>query len=88
MSPLQSRISEVEEEITLLEQGLGQDTQALIDASVKGNGESIRLLNGSIHESRKKIDARFDELEKLTDQLTAKSKEFEEQLEALKGAEG
>ena len=88
LSPLQARISEAEEEITLLEQGLGQDTQALIDASVKGDGESIRLLNGSIHESRKKIDARFDELEKLTDQLAAKSKEFEDKLEALKGAEG
>jgi ATP-binding cassette subfamily F protein 3 len=88
LSPLQSRISEAEEEIMLLEQGLGQDTQALIDASVKGEGESIRLLTASIHESRKKIDARFDELEKLTDQLAAKSREFEERLEALKGAEG
>jgi ATP-binding cassette subfamily F protein 3 len=88
LSPLQARISEVEKEITLLEQGLGQDTQSLIDASVKGDGESIRLLTGSIHESRKKIDARFDELEKLTDQLAAKSKEFEDKLEALKGAEG
>ena len=87
LSPLQSRISKVEEEITLLEQGLGQDTQALIDASVKGDGESIRLLTGSIHESRKKIDARFDELEMLTDQLATKSREFEERLEALKGAE-
>ena len=45
--PLQSRISEVEETITLLEQGLGQDTQALIEASVKGDGESIRLLTMS-----------------------------------------
>jgi ATP-binding cassette subfamily F protein 3 len=87
LSPLQARISEVEEEITLLEQGLGQDTQSLIDASVKGDGESIRLLTGSIHESRKKIDARFDELEMLTDQLATKSREFEERLEALKGAE-
>ena len=88
LSPLQARISQVEEEITLLEQGLGQDTQALIDASVKGEGESIRLLTGAIHESRKKIDTLFDELEMLTDQLAAKSREFEERLEALKGAEG
>jgi len=88
LSPLQARISEVEEEITLLEQGLGQDTQALIDASVKGDGESIRLLTRVIHESRKKIDSLFDELETLTDTLAAKSREFEESLEVLKGAEG
>ena len=30
LSPLQTRISEVEEEITLLEQKIGQDTQALL----------------------------------------------------------
>ena len=42
LGPLQSRISEVEEAIMQLEQGIGQDTQALIDASVKGDGESIR----------------------------------------------
>jgi ATP-binding cassette, subfamily F, member 3 len=88
LSPLQTRISEVEEEITLLEQKFGQDTQALIDASVKGNGESIRLLTGAIHESRKQIDTLFDELEMLTDQLATKSREYEERLEALKGAEG
>jgi ATP-binding cassette, subfamily F, member 3 len=88
LSPLQSRISEVEEEITLLEQRLGQDTQALIDASSKGHGESIRLLTGAIHESRKKIDTLFDELETLTNQLATKSREFAERLEALKGAEG
>jgi ATP-binding cassette subfamily F protein 3 len=88
LSPLQARISGAEEEITLLEQKFGQDTQALIDASVKGNGESIRLLTRSIHESRTKIDALFDELETLTDELATKSREFEERLEALKGAEG
>jgi len=86
LTPLQSRISELEEEITLLEQGLGRDTQALIDASVKGDGESIRLLTRAIHESRKKIDNLFDELETLTDTLAAKSREFEEKLEALKGS--
>jgi ATP-binding cassette subfamily F protein 3 len=86
LTPLQTRISQVEEEITLLEQGLGQDTQALIDASVKGDGKSIRLLTGAIHETRKKIDSLFDELETLTDMLAAKTREFEEKLEALKGS--
>ena len=42
----------------------------------------------SIHESRKKIDILFDELETLTDELGLKSREFEERLEALKTAAG
>jgi ATP-binding cassette, subfamily F, member 3 len=84
LTPLQSRIAEVEEAIILAEQEIERNTQALIDASVKGNAVSIRLLNGSIHESRKKIDILFDELETITDKLETKSREFEEKLKALK----
>lgn len=88
LGPLQSRISEVEETITRLEHGMERDTQALVKASVKGDGESIRRLSMSIHESRRKIDTLFDELEALTNELDAKSKEFEERFEALKAAGG
>ena len=88
LAPLMARISEVEETITLLEQGMKQDTQALVEASVKGDGESIRRLSMSIHESRRKIDTLFDKLEALTNELDAKSKEFEERFEALKAAGG
>lgn len=84
--PLQSRISEVEGTITRLEQGIEQDTQAIIEASVKGDGESIKRLTRSIHESREKIDILFEELETLTNELDAKSREFEEKLEELKAA--
>ncbi|MBM4144718.1 MAG: ABC-F family ATP-binding cassette domain-containing protein [Nitrospira sp.] len=86
--PIQSRILEMEETITRLEQGIEQDTKALIKASVKGHGESIRQLSVSIHESRQKIDILFDELETLTDELGVKSREFEERFEALKTAGG
>jgi len=84
--PLQSRVSEVEETITLLEQQIVQETQALVDASVKGVVESIKQLSRSIHESRGKIDILFDELETLTNKLDTKLREFEEKLEALKAA--
>ncbi len=47
LSPLQARISEVEEEITGLEQRIEEDTQALVEASVKGDGESIKQLSRS-----------------------------------------
>jgi len=88
LGPLQSKISEVEETITRLEHGMERDTQALVKASVKGDGESIRRLSMSIHESRRKIDTLFDKLEALTNELDAKSKEFEERFEALKAAGG
>ena len=86
--PLQTRIVEVEETITRLEEGMAQDTQALVDASVKGDGESIKRLSKSIHESRGKIDTLFDELETLTSKLEAQSREFEERLASLKATGG
>jgi len=86
--PLQSRITEVEETIMQLEKGIGQDTQALIEASAKGNGKSIMRLSISIHESREKIELLFNELETLTGELDAKSREFEEKFEGLKIAGG
>ena len=84
LAPLQSRISEVEETIMLLEQGIEQDTQALIEVSVKGDGEPIKRLSRSIHDSRGKIDILFDELETLTNEFNAKSRDFEERFEALR----
>jgi len=84
LTPLQTRISEVEEEITQLEEGIERDNQSLIQVSMKGDGESIRRLSRSIHESREKIEILFDELQSLTDQFEVKSTEFEEKLEALK----
>jgi ATP-binding cassette subfamily F protein 3 len=88
LTPLQSRISEVEETITRLEKDMNRDTHALVKASSKGNGDSIKRLSISIHESRGKIDALFDELETLTSELDARSKEFEEKFEALKADGG
>jgi ATP-binding cassette, subfamily F, member 3 len=84
--PLQTRISEVEEEITQLEQGIETDTQALVEVSMKGDGDSIRQLSRSLHASREKIETLFDELQSLTDQLETKSTEFEARLEELKDA--
>jgi predicted nucleic acid-binding Zn-ribbon protein len=78
----------VEDTISKLEQRIDQDTQALIEVSVKWDGESIKRLNKSIHESSGKIESLFDELEVLTDELVAKSREFEERLEAMKETGG
>jgi ATP-binding cassette, subfamily F, member 3 len=86
--PLQTRISEVEDEISRLEQMIEDNTQELIGVSMKGDGESIKRLKKSIHESKQKIESLFDELEALTDEFSVKSREFEEQLEAIKETGG
>ncbi len=88
IGPLQARVSEVEETITSLEDQMKRETQALIEASVKGEGEAIRRLSKSLHETREKIDVLFDELERLTEELGARTKEFEERLEELKTIAG
>jgi ATP-binding cassette subfamily F protein 3 len=83
LGPIQSRITEIEEAITSLEDQMKGDTQGLVDASVKGDGETIRMLSKSMHEAREGIDALFDELEKLTEELGTRTKEFEERLAGL-----
>lgn len=88
IGPLQARISEVEQEIMQLEDAVEKDTQALVDASVRGDGDSIKRLSKSVHEANVAIDVLFDELEALTEELGWKAREFEEKLEELKAAGG
>ncbi|MDA8215108.1 MAG: ABC-F family ATP-binding cassette domain-containing protein [Nitrospiraceae bacterium] len=83
LGALQKGIAEVEETIMQLEGQIEKDTQALLDASVKGSGESIKTLSKSIHESKARIDTLFDELAALTEDLNTKSGEFEERLKDL-----
>jgi len=83
LGALQKGIAEVEETIMQLESQIEKDTQALLDASVKGSGESINTLSKSIHESKARIDTLFDELAALTEDLNTKSGEFEERLKDL-----
>jgi len=88
LGPLQAKISETEEQIMLLEEQIEEDTQALVDASVKGDGEAIRKLSISLRGSKEKIDVLFDELEKLTDEFDAKTREFEERLVTIQVSGG
>jgi ATP-binding cassette subfamily F protein 3 len=83
LGPLQDRISEIEETIVDLEGVVEADTQALLDASVKGDGNAIRSLSISINKAKEQIDALFDELAALTEEHAAKSREFEEKLGVL-----
>lgn len=81
--PLQARISEVEDTIMLLEEKNARETQELLDASVKGDGERIRRLSKSIHEFQARIEELFSELETLTGEFDRMSREFEERLSAF-----
>jgi ATP-binding cassette, subfamily F, member 3 len=83
LGPMQERIAEIEQTIIRLEQEAEANTQALLDASVKGDGDAIRSLSISLNNAREQIDALFDELEEITEEHAAKTREFEERLGLL-----
>jgi ATP-binding cassette subfamily F protein 3 len=77
LAALKERIASVEAEITMIEQGVERDTQALVEASGAGDGESIRKLSTSVHEGKERIEKLFTELEAITNEHDARAKEFE-----------
>jgi ATP-binding cassette subfamily F protein 3 len=83
LGPLQQRIAQVEDTIMKLEREAEQDTGALLEASVKGDGESIRRLSKAIHISKERIDTLFEELESLTGEHDTRACEFEGMLSRL-----
>ena len=72
IGPLQKKITETEETITLLEKQINEDTEKLLQASVKNNGAMIKELNKAIHGAKNKIDLLFNNLATLTDELEKK----------------
>jgi ATP-binding cassette subfamily F protein 3 len=83
LGPLQNRIAEIEETIVDIEREVEANTQALLDASVKGDSHAIRSLSISLNNAKGQIDALFDELAALTEEHASKSREFEERLGLL-----
>ena len=79
---LQKKIDKVEEEIIRLEEKTGQDNRDILEASLKGDGETIKRLSKAIYDSKTKIESLFSELELLHAGLERKSKAFEEKLKA------
>ncbi len=80
LGALKTRITEIEGTIIELEQKADDDTAALLDVSVKGDGAAIKDLSKSLHSTRIRIDDLFDEMVVLTGELESKTKEFEERL--------
>jgi ATP-binding cassette subfamily F protein 3 len=83
LGALKKKIASLEEEITRLEWDVQQDTQKLLEVTVKGEALAIKRLSQAIRENKRLIDARFAELEIVTNEHDAKAKEFELQLAEL-----
>lgn len=77
---LQAEIQKAEEAIMELERGIELDTAELVTASEKGEWQEISKLSKGIHDSKQEIDRLFTELERLTDEHSVRSKEFEERM--------
>jgi ribose 1,5-bisphosphokinase PhnN len=60
-----------------------QDTQKLLEVSVKGEALAIKRLSQAVRDNKAKIDARFAELQTVTNEHDAKVKEFDQQLNEL-----
>jgi ATP-binding cassette, subfamily F, member 3 len=83
LNPLQEGIRELEAQIISLEEQIKDDNMTLLRASQQGAGKSIAALSISIHESRKKVESLFEELEKLSVEFHVKSREFETMFKEL-----
>ncbi len=86
LGALQKRIVEIEREIMSLEAMAGQSNKDIMDASVKGNGDTINRLSKALHDSQSKIGSLFSELEPLHIELEDKTKKFEEKLSGIETA--
>jgi ATP-binding cassette subfamily F protein 3 len=83
LKALQSRITEIEKEIVSLEAKTGVDNNALMEASVKGDGAAIRILSQAVHNSQSKTESLFSELERLQGEIDSRTKEYEEKLSGI-----
>jgi len=86
LGAVQNRIEEIEREIVSLEAKTLLDNNALMEASVKGDGAAIKTLSQAVHNSQSKIESLFSELERLQTELDNRKKEFEEKLSSIETA--
>ncbi len=82
LNSLQKKIDKTEQEIVDLEEKIELDNKALLEASVKGDGEKIKGLSMAIHDLKSRVERLFVELELLHERFDISSREFEEKLNA------
>jgi ATP-binding cassette subfamily F protein 3 len=83
MGGLQRNIDEAEKEVLRLEEKIECQNQEIREASLKGDGEAIKILTKKLHESKSRLDAVFAKLDLLRSEIEDRTKEFEEELESL-----
>jgi ATP-binding cassette subfamily F protein 3 len=83
MSALQESIDDAEKEIVRLENKIEQYSREMKEASLRGEGESIKILTRKRLDSKSRLDALFAKLDLLRAEIEDRTKEFEEELENL-----
>jgi ATP-binding cassette subfamily F protein 3 len=83
MGGLQKSIDEAEKEVLKMEEKIERENQEIREASLKGEGEAIKILTKKLHESKSRLDAVFAKLDLLRSEIEGRTKEFEEELESL-----
>ena len=80
LGALKKKIATLEEEITKLEFDVEQDTQRLLEVSIKGEALAIKRLSQTVRDNKARIEKLFNELEIITNEHDAKAQEFDLQL--------
>ena len=80
LGALKKKIATLEEEITKLEFDVEQDTQRLLEVTVKGEALAIKRLSQAMRDNKARIEKLFNELEAVTNEHDAKAQEFDRQL--------
>jgi ATP-binding cassette subfamily F protein 3 len=83
LGAIKKRIDEIETRIISLEAKTEKDNGKLIEASITGDGEAIKELSKTVHDSMAKIEPLFSELESLHKELDIRTKEFEDRLSEI-----
>jgi ATP-binding cassette subfamily F protein 3 len=82
-SGLRKSIEALEAEIESLEKQIARDDEAMIAASMKGDGQAARQLSASNSAAREKIETLFEELAALEVELNDKDRTFDLELRKL-----
>ena len=83
LNPLRSRVDKIEKEIVSLEAEVEKNNGMLINAIEGLTGAQITELTAKVSKDRAQIEALFSELEKNSNELSLRSKEFEDKLQEL-----
>ena len=80
LGPLKKKITALEEEITKLEYDVEQDTQRLLEVSIKGEALAIKRLSQATRDNKARIEKLFNELQTVTNEHDTKAREFDQQM--------